>query len=219
MIILEYFINIINFITNPWGCGDWKTIDWMLGNNESQNKNFVPINEYIHLENKLDKINNEFEIQKKDYEILKRKARKISKNYKIIDNLLKQKDIEAKKLFDKVNEQKALIIEKEKELNELMKTQVKGVFIDQKNILSVEKDKKIMELMDLCNEFEERLNSQDLLVANYEDIIKEYKVQLTKKNIENNFLHKKVKEQEHELIVVIRKNKSLIEELKIYKKD
>jgi chromosome segregation ATPase len=198
------------------------------------------LEEKIISEKQFLRLQNDFSKQQNDYLLIKEKTKKLynsykvldnilkekDKQYKVLDNILKEKDKQYKEVLEVIDKQKQIIKEKEIEIENLNKLNLisnknssQKIFIGQQNEINIEKDKKINELMLLCNEFEERLNSQDEFVKKYEEVIEEYKKQLMKSNSEKNLLIKTLQEQKQHINLITRKNKELTNELSNYKKD
>jgi len=97
MIIYEYIINIITWISNPWGYGKWTTIETMMND--------------VNVENiykkKLKKAIKIIEIKKNDYVSLKDTSEKLTQAYKELSKVITKKDMEIdalKGLIDKYEE-------------------------------------------------------------------------------------------------------------------
>ena len=110
MIIYECLINIIEWITNPWGYGGWRTIDWMMDNSHQKE---------LKYKKKCIKLINILEIKKEDYILLKNKTNKLASNYRALEELLVEKDKYLKDSMIIIDQHKKLIVEKDKQISEI----------------------------------------------------------------------------------------------------
>lgn len=214
--MLEYIINILGSIFNPlefWGS---KSINTYIDNEPV----YVTVDEYLELERNYKELSHNFSVQKVDYEVLQTKLKKAINNNKVIEIELKKKNIKYANLVNVIAEQKEILIQKEKELEHIMKTNlIEGKFVGQQTTLIEEKDKKILELMTLCNEFERNLDVQDAFILKFKDIIANYKQEIARINLEKKLLVQSLKQKDNRISELINMNKILEVELNNYKKD
>jgi hypothetical protein len=172
------------------------------------------------LERNYKELSHNFSVQKVDYEVLQTKLKKAINNNKVIEIELKKKNIKYANLVNVIAEQKEILIQKEKELEHIMKTNlIEGKFVGQQTTLIEEKDKKILELMTLCNEFERNLDVQDAFILKFKDIIANYKQEIARINLEKKLLVQSLKQKDNRISELINMNKILEVELNNYKKD
>lgn len=166
MNILEY---ILDFLVDPFG--GWKN----LNNNGEFTEVINYKKKYIKIKKILvDKVN--------DYVILKEKSNKLLSQYKVLDNILKEKDFQYKKVVNMVEQHKKLI---------------------------VEKDIKIDEITKLCNEYEKTLDINTHNIQRYEEVLDEYKKQLMLNYTEQQKIIAVLQEQKNQITLLTRKNKEL----------